>query len=205
MSIVDEAERIATQAHAGVKRKWSDQDYIEHPKQVYERVRNWRGNVIPEHRTIMECAAWVHDVIEDAPEDQKEYYTQEIRQYCGEPVLKLAQELTNASKRPEYKGLKRAERKAIDRQFLAQASWEAKIIKLFDRICNLNDMFGCDDAKYLLKYAEESRALLEVIGDADQDLAQELLNCILALETHALMMDEEPQNEPSLWDPRSFG
>jgi len=56
-----------------------------------------------------------------------------------------------------------------------------KIIKLLDRIDNLQEMAGAPGS-FMRKYCEESRLLVEVIGDADPELKAELLDCIERLE-----------------------
>jgi hypothetical protein len=57
---------------------------------------------------------------------------------------------------------------------------EAKIIKLLDRIDNLQEMAGAPGG-FRRKYCDESRLLAEVIGDADPELKAELLDCVESL------------------------
>jgi len=73
----------------------------------------------------------------------------------------------------------------MDREHVAVAPHPAKIIKLFDRICNLNDMTRCDEPDFLALYANESRQLWEVLKDADDKLAKELLVVIEQVERRA--------------------
>src|SRR5690606_5988102 len=95
-----------------------------------------------DQRILMGAAAWLHDVLEDCPHISPD----EIVEASGEAVLKLVRELTNPSK-----GVKapRAVRKQMDRDHLKHVSWDAKIIKLFDRICNLRDLEQCPDRDFL--------------------------------------------------------
>lgn len=167
------AKMLAYEAHDGQKRN-SGHDYILHPHEVYHRVAWWK--ILPrEQRLRMACAAWLHDVLEDCPHIPPE----RIKEACGEDVLNLVKELTNPSigvKAP------RAVRKKMDREHLANASWEAKVIKLFDRICNLRDMDHFKDMKFIKLYAEESRALVECLKDVDTRLTDEALSWVRHLE-----------------------
>ena len=63
----------------------------------------------------------------------------------------------------------------MDRDHLMNVSWEAKIIKMFDRIQNLLDMGQCPDKQFVEKYKIESKQLLECLQDANAGLAKELL------------------------------
>ena len=74
------------------------------------------------------------------------------------------------------KNLPRAERKRRDRERLAKAPKEAQIIKLLERIDNLPDGGLEDDFKKL--YAQESILLAEVLKDADEGLAKELVSLV---------------------------
>jgi (p)ppGpp synthase/HD superfamily hydrolase len=62
------AEQIARQAHSGTVTK-TGEDYINHPRRVVINVReipDW--SVFSDaHREALECAAWLHDVVEDNP------------------------------------------------------------------------------------------------------------------------------------------
>jgi len=161
--LVMKAQQVAADAHKGQKRKHSNDPYLIHPMRVARRVMT-RPDATPE----MVAAAWLHDVVEDTP-----VTLDEIGKEFGSEIAQLVRELTNAS---EGSRAPRKERKAMDRAKLAGASREAKIIKLLDRIDNLDDLRKSpadDDFRDL--YAEESRALADAIGDADSRLKNELL------------------------------
>jgi hypothetical protein len=64
---------------------------------------------------------------------------------------------------------------------LAKVSKEAKIVKLYDRIDNVNDMEGADD-DFKKLYCDESRLLAEVLRDASETLYEELIEAVERLE-----------------------
>ncbi len=121
----------------------------------------------------MVAAALLHDVVEDTP-----YTLDDVSAAFGSEVAGLVGELTKASKGSQAS---RRERKRQDRERLAQVSDEAKIIKLLDRIDNLQDMGDAPKA-FRDKYCEESRLLVEAIGEVDPELRAELLDTVGRLE-----------------------
>ena len=130
MTQVSKAARLASLAHAGQFRKYSnsDQAYICHPMRVAGQV-----SLVPNATNEMIAAAWLHDTIEDTEVDEGL-----LKKEFGPEVAKLVVEVTNPSR--DFPSLKRFERKVIDREYLKSVSNEAKIIKLADSIDNLTDL-----------------------------------------------------------------
>jgi (p)ppGpp synthase/HD superfamily hydrolase len=171
-NIILKAAKFASKAHLGQFRKYHTPKipYIIHPGRVAARV-----SIHPIATPQMVAAAWLHDVVEDTP-----ITLEEIEEHFGLAVCLYVEELTNPSLNST---LLRAERKRMDREALAIASPAAKIIKLCDRIDNLYDLprspRDCDNwrsmCKFLKKkFIEESRLLLDAIGDVDDILSLEL-------------------------------
>jgi (p)ppGpp synthase/HD superfamily hydrolase len=168
MNVILKAAAFARQAHAGQKRKYNDRPFIFHPARVAGRVA-----VHPQATETMVAAAFLHDVVEDTP-----CTLEEVSAEFGPEVVRLVDELTNPSKGSKAP---RRERKQQDREHLAQVNLEAKIIKLLDRIDNLQEMTEAPSG-FVRLYCEESRLLAEVIGDADPELKAELLDGVGRLE-----------------------
>lgn len=90
MGIIELAEQVATQAHAGQFRNDKVTPYIEHPKAVQALIREWCGNVLNWNKAIdpvldsytdngfglncgdfavtCEALALCHDIVEDVPD-----------------------------------------------------------------------------------------------------------------------------------------
>ncbi len=168
MNIILKAAAFARQAHDGQRRKYNDRPYIVHPARVAGRVA-----AHPQATETMVAAAFLHDVVEDTP-----HILGDIEGEFGTEVARLVEELTNPSKGSTAP---RHERKRQDREHLTRVNDEAKIIKLLDRIDNLQEIAEAP-GDFLRKYCEESRLLAEVIGDADLDLKADLLDSIERLE-----------------------
>jgi (p)ppGpp synthase/HD superfamily hydrolase len=157
MDIVEKARIFATAAHAAIdhRRKYTNEPYIVHPKQVAQFVETAGGT--PE----MIAAAWMHDVLEDTG------VTPDVmRAEFGDAVTDLVLWVTDVSKKEDGN---RATRKAIDRQHIAAAPGEAHTIKLADIISNCSSIM-MHDAEFAKVYFEEKRLLLEVLTKGNEGL-----------------------------------
>lgn len=150
------AALFAARAHRGQVRKYTGLPYIHHPFAVARLVRE-AG--CPEAMVI---AALLHDVVEDTP-----VTAAGVKAEFGAEVGDLVLALTNPW--PSATGLPRTERKARNQQWLAQASAQAKTIKLADVIDNLDGLVGHDPA-FARVYVPEKAALLEVLVEGDAAL-----------------------------------
>lgn len=173
VEIDDYALEFATKKHEGQFRKDGKTPYVSHPKRVAELVRKYvRANGKDYDLTSfgmgrsMVAAMYLHDTVEDCGVTIKE-----IREEFGPDIAILVDWMTNKTH-----GMKapRADRKRLDRERLAKAPKEAKIIKMLDRIDNLSDGGGMD-MDFKRKYVKESLLLVEVLRDADEELAKELI------------------------------
>lgn len=158
---------LAYQSHDGQCRKYSGTPYILHPIRV---AAAFAMHPLAEENSL--AAAYCHDLIEDTPQN---YSAIEI--VLGKRVADIVQQLTNPSKGSK---LPRAERKNMDRAHLRGVERVSKVIKMFDRIDNLNEMVNAP-TDFKMIYAEESLSLLEAIGDADKELAQKLRSSVVHL------------------------
>ena len=170
MGIIHHAEIFAMAAHGaiGQKRKYTGEDYIEHPRRVVGILQsidcNWR-DVTPE----MIAAAWLHDVVEDT-----RITNAVIARIFGADVAKLVEELTDITNLLEGN---RAHRNAINRKRLSLVSPKAQTIKYADLIDNTHDILK-HDPKFGAVYLEEKRELLAVMDKGDTRLYE--LACNMA-------------------------
>lgn len=153
---------FATAAHAAVGqlRKYTNEPYIVHPREVAEIVRS------VDHTPAMVAAAYLHDVVEDTG-----VTIEIIREEFGSEVSDLVGWLTDVS-RPDHGN--RAQRKAIDRAHTAGAPAEAQTIKLADLISNTRSIMA-HDPKFAKTYLEEKRLLIEVLTRGDPTLRSRAL------------------------------
>ena len=164
------AARLAGEAHLGQYRKWghANDPYIWHPMRVAGMVMLVE-NATPE----MVMAAVFHDVLEDTKLTESDL----IAKGFGGDVVYFVEALTNPSKGT---GLPRSERKAMDRQHLAGASWEVKVIKLADRLDNLLEMRNdpATPEDFMEVYKGESRLLLATLKGTNNELEDKLAKMV---------------------------
>lgn len=154
MNIVIKAAHYADLAHKGQLRKYSRVPHIIHPGRVAARVTLYQFA-----NEEMIAAAWLHDVVEDTS-----ITIEDIEKNFGNVIAGYVRDMTNPSK--ERPDLNRAKRKELDRKHLAQVVDEVKIVKAYDRIDNLYDMYGAG-LEFLTLYHQESYLLRNSLQDVD--------------------------------------
>lgn len=132
----DSARMLAEFLHA--KQTYDDQDYIYHIDSVVEVLR--RFSIIDEDILI---AAYLHDSVEDTTASLKL-----IRKYFGEQVMILVNAVTNEQ------GLNRKERNLKTYQKLMKEP-KAIILKLADRIANVEQALSKGNMRFFKMYADE--------------------------------------------------
>lgn len=113
---------LASYIHAG--QRYGAQPFISHVIDVHAVIAGLYPDDIE-----LQAAAYLHDAIEDAPDNMD--VRQMIAVRCGADVLALVEAVTDEP------GDTRAERKAKTLPKTAAAGWRAVAIKLADRSCNM--------------------------------------------------------------------
>lgn len=133
------ASIVAAQAHSGQLRKDGKTPYIVHPARVAQLVCRFGGN----HPAII--AAWYHDILEDCPGDPKndliipslKQMNIRVGSFAYNEILYLVEFMTKDpvlnSDEKELEFLSR----------LPEATAEAGLLKICDRIDNLLDIPNC--------------------------------------------------------------
>lgn len=157
MTLIEKADTFALAAHSAVGqvRKYTNEPYINHPREVAQLVASVGGS------DVMVAAALLHDVLEDT---MVSYGV--VEDVFGSTVARLVGWLTDVSK-PEDGN--RAARKAIDRDHIASAPPEAKTIKLADLISNTRSIVKYDRG-FARVYLAEKRLLLTFLNAGNEVL-----------------------------------
>jgi len=138
--------------HRGQKRKYTGEDYWEHPYAVasmlIEHMEEFSAAKITND---MICAAFMHDLIEDTAITYCD-----IDNHFGESIADLVRELTDVTTLTDGN---RHTRKEIERKRLAEVSDAAKTIKLADLIDNSKSIIE-HDPKFAKVFMQEMLSLV---------------------------------------------
>jgi (p)ppGpp synthase/HD superfamily hydrolase len=152
LELIRRAKEYAIWAHGNQRRKYTGEPYWHHLQEV--------ATILLRYSAAAEivAAGWLHDTIEDTGAPY-----QELRNQFGVEIAGLVMQVTDVSRKdsgntPDGKG-NRELRKAIDRQYLAGASWQGQMIKCADTISNTKDIAD-HDRGFALKYYIPEKVLL---------------------------------------------
>jgi (p)ppGpp synthase/HD superfamily hydrolase len=162
MNVIQEAAQYAKAAHdsIGQKRKYTGEPYYLHCERVAYLV-----SLVTDDANMI-AAAWLHDVLEDVMPLNHEYCNTNLLVKFGNDIHNLVMELTEITTHADGN---RAERKAIERARLGNASSRAKTIKLADLIDNTKDI--CEhDLNFAKVYLAEKELLLPYLALGDRKL-----------------------------------
>lgn len=167
MSLILKAKEFARISHAGQVRKYTKEEYFWHPFRVAT------ATMALDYATEeMVAGAFLHDVIEDCGTEH-----QYIQDMFGKETANIVLGLTSYSKQIKSTANRR-ERKKMDMEYLLSQSDSVKVIKMLDRIDNLQDLstFGEEDFRKLYKH--ESINLHAILEMADLQVAKKLMKVI---------------------------
>lgn len=168
---------FAADAHAGQRRKYVNEPYIEHPVRVMYTCMN-QNMAMP-----ILYAALLHDVLEDTKVTEDELLVF-LRQFLGHieatEVLNLVLQLTDVYTAGNYPHWNRRIRKAAELERLKTISAEAQSIKYADILDNAAAIIAEDQdfAEVLLK---EYREQLTELVAGDPMLRQQAMSKIDSL------------------------
>lgn len=143
-------EQFATAAHGDQLRKYTNDPYVNHCRNVAELVKRYGGT------QDMVTAAWLHDVVEDTPVTVGDVCSQ-----FGETVACYVDQLTDVS-RPHHGN--RVKRKVRDIDHLSRAEPVVKTIKLCDLLDNTSSIVR-HDPKFAVTYLAEKQLMLAHLTD----------------------------------------
>jgi guanosine-3',5'-bis(diphosphate) 3'-pyrophosphohydrolase len=143
------AVAFSAEKHRNQRRKDADASpYINHPIALANVLAN-EGGIANEDVLI---AALLHDTIEDTQTTE-----QELRETFGDKITSIVLEVT------DDKSLPKSERKLKQIEHAANASMDAKLVKLADKICNLRDMISSPPKDWGLERRQEYFAWAESV------------------------------------------
>ena len=145
----DSALAYATKAHAGQKRATGD-DYISHPIQVAKSVEAYKKS---HNLDALISAAYLHDTLEDTDTTHED-----LEKMFGGLVASLVKELTSDKEK-----IKDVGKTDYLKQKMATMSSYALVIKLADRLDNVQDIATAKTPEWRAKYKKETENVLDYI------------------------------------------
>lgn len=141
MNLLIRAAIFAANKHRDQRRKdAAASPYINHPLALADVLANEGG--VDDVEVL--CAALLHDTIEDT-----QTTPDELRREFGDRVANIVLEVT------DDKSLPKAERKRLQIVHAGHASFEARLVKLADKICNLRDILASPPANWPLERKQQ--------------------------------------------------
>ena len=149
MSLIITASGLAYEVHAG--QTYGDQPYTVHLEAAVAVLHRF-GFVLSAEAEALLAAAWLHDSVEDT-----DLETEDIRREVSPQVAALVGAVTNEP------GRNRQERNARTYPNI-RATPDAVIVKLADRIANVEASWASQDAR-LFMYHREYRGFRQALRD----------------------------------------
>jgi len=154
------AIRFAAEKHRDQRRKDAiASPYINHPVML--------ASILAEEAGILDinvlCGALLHDTIEDTDTTPEEL----LREF-GPVIQRIVLEVTDDQRLPK------TERKRLQIEHAASASYEGKLVKLADKVANLRDMCVAPPADWPLErirdYYDWAAAVIDQVRGTDRTL-----------------------------------
>jgi guanosine-3',5'-bis(diphosphate) 3'-pyrophosphohydrolase len=142
---------FATEKHKGQIRKGNGRPYILHPLSVMQHLYNYKKS---KNINILAMATVLHDCLEDT-----DTTIEEIAELFGYHVASIVIELTSDNDKIKEQG----KAPYLLAKMLGMSSY-ALVIKLCDRLDNINDMVDMNE-NFRIKYIKETNFILNGLLD----------------------------------------
>ena len=162
LSLLFKALAFSAEKHTKQRRKDIEESpYINHPIAL--------ANILAQRWVIDEnvlCAAILHDTLEDT-----ETTANELREHFGEKITSIVLEVT------DDKSLEKSVRKQKQVEHAASISYEAKLVKLADKIANITDIINTPPVDWSndrkKDYFDWAKAVVDNLRGAHQGLEKD--------------------------------
>lgn len=160
LPLIVNAINFAADKHRGQSRKdAANTPYINHPIALANLLANYAG--ISDINVI--AAAILHDTVEDT-----DTTVEDIEEHFGKDIRDIVIEVT------DDKSLPSPERKRLQIEHAATISHEAKLVKLADKISNLQDILASPPVKWSLErkreYFDWAKAVIDQLRGTNEKL-----------------------------------
>ncbi|MEX9786037.1 MULTISPECIES: HD domain-containing protein [Providencia] len=183
--LIKNALTLATEAHKGQKRKYTGEDYINHPIEVSKIIA-----LLPNSTDEMVAAALLHDVVEDT-----EVTIETIVENFGFQVAYLVRGLTNIKFECKTKFNRNSRYGMNAAKLFFLNDYEIYTVKIADIINNISNVLECDRS-FAIPYLAEKKYLFDSIlsKNCDPTIAKQFDDLFVSL------YDELDSNEQNMFN-----
>jgi len=179
------ALEFSAHKHRAQKRRDAEQTpYINHPIQVANIL--WQTGQVQDENVL--SAALLHDTLEDT-----ETTSEELETAFGQTILALVQEVS------DDKSLPKAERKRLQIVHAATISSQAKLIKLADKIANIQDIGQAPPTGWSLErrleYLDWSEKVIQALRGVNSALEAHFDEAVKIVRDQLTVQDNKPEDE----------
>jgi guanosine-3',5'-bis(diphosphate) 3'-pyrophosphohydrolase len=173
---LEKVYEFAKQAHGAQRRKFVDEEYINHPVRVMETCQQYSDSI------PVAAAALLHDVLEDTKVTAEEM-TDFLKSIMPNPdalkTMLLVRDLTDVYTHGAYPNWNRRIRKNKETERLAKAHPDAQTIKYADIIDNASSIAESGD-DFAFKFLNECKFLLKKMTAGNKDLHEKAIEAVNA-------------------------
>jgi guanosine-3',5'-bis(diphosphate) 3'-pyrophosphohydrolase len=172
--ILEKIKAFATKAHGEQKRKFTGEQYINHPVRVMEICMAYT------HDRPSLAAALLHDVLEDTEvkENEMEAFLKDVMpKEEAKKTLELVIWLTDVYVKEDYPSLNRRKRKNKEADRLSKSHPDAQTVKYADSIDNAIDITK-NDTDFAGKFLDEVGYLLTRMDKGNKELYERAVQTI---------------------------
>ena len=176
--VLEKVYQFAKNAHGSQRRKFVDEEYINHPVRVMETCQQYTKSI------PVSAAALLHDVLEDTAvtaEELSDFLKTVMPNAEALKTMLLVKDLTDIYTHAAYPDWNRRVRKNKEVDRLSKAHPDAQTIKYADIIDNAESIAGSGD-DFASKFLFECRNLLKKMTAGNADLhkkASELVHAAI--------------------------
>jgi guanosine-3',5'-bis(diphosphate) 3'-pyrophosphohydrolase len=177
MTILQQVQEFATNAHGTQRRKFEDAPYYVHLVRVMELCET-----VTKDMPIL-AAALLHDTLEDTPvtsRELSEFLQSIMSDNDAKRTHHLVTELTDVYVKARYPQWNRSRRKQQEVMRLSGVSAEAQTIKYADIIDNSRSFAGIDD-EFAKVYLKEATTLLNAMTKGNAVLKEKAMETVQGL------------------------
>lgn len=184
---INRAFDFAYNAHKNIFRKDDVTPYVIHPLDVLRKLQMWGWN----DNIEVAQAALLHDVVEDTP-----ISLETIEENFGKEVANIVNNLTFRDKKENESNQDYQNAKSAHLAEFKDKPVLSLVIKVADRICNIDDFLRSKNVNYAVKYYKRAAGLFQAVRDRKDEIIQEVGDAkFYCMEFECNLLEKQMKND----------